>query len=286
MMKEGQTLGVVAGNGALPMQVLQGARDRGLRVAVAGLDGEVEPSLLAAADLGATFGLGRIAGVIKYLKRAKAEHVVFIGGVKKTRLFSGIRPDRGALKLLFRLGTFQDDSALRALAALFESEGLAVLDARDFLVNAKLAGGVLSRRAPTRAESKDITFGFELLQHLSVLDVGQTILIRGGVILAIEAIEGTDAAIRRAGLLGQGKHPLGPRGIVMCKATKTEQDLRLDLPTLGPKTVEEAAAAGVRVIAAEAEKTLLVDPARMLSLCDDAGIALVGIHIDRSDAAP
>jgi DUF1009 family protein len=282
----GQTLGLVAGNGALPLQVVQGAQEQGLRVVAAGLEGEVQDAVLSTADESRVFRLGRIAGVIRYLKNAGARSVVFIGGVKKTRLFSGVRPDSGALRLLFRLGTFQDDSALRAVAALFEDAGLEVVDARAFLRDAHLEPGVLSARAPTPSEWRDIHFGFELLSHLSPLDVGQTILVRGGVILAIEAIEGTDAAIRRAGELGRGKHPLGRRGIVLCKATKVGQDTRLDLPTLGPTTVWEAANAGVRVIAAEAGQTLLVDPQKTLSLCDENGISLVGVEVKHTDGEP
>ena len=276
-------LGIVAGNGALPLMVLEGARDAGRNVVMAGLRGEVSSGLLERADTAQEFALGSLGAITKYLTDQGCREVIFIGGVSKARLFNHLKLDRGALKVLWRLRSFQDDHGLRMIAGLFEEAGLQVLDARLYLQNATIPDGVLTRKAkPTRQQKQDIQFGFGLLRHLSPMDVGQTLVVRGGVILAVEAIEGTNACIKRAGELGShGKHPLGANGLVVVKGTKDGQDTRLDLPTIGPKTIEVANEAQVKVIAVESERTLLVNAEKTLRMCEEAGIALVGVRIVR-----
>jgi DUF1009 family protein len=221
--------------------------------------------------------------MIQYLKKEGCVQVVFIGGVSKARLFNHLKMDKGALKVLWRLRSFQDDHALRLVAALFEEAGLEVVDARLFLQNATVPQGVLTRKnQPTRLQRKDVELGFDLLKHLSPIDVGQTLVLRGGVLLAVEAIEGTNACIERAGVLGShGKHPLGADKLVVVKGIKAGQDTRLDLPTIGPETVEVAAKANVGTIAVQAGQTLLVKPEKTLRLCEKAGIALVGVNVKR-----
>ena len=276
-------LGIVAGNGALPQMVLEGARDAGRNIVMAGLRGEVEQGLLARANAGQEFALGSLGAITQYLTAQGCREVIFIGGVSNARLFNHLKLDRGALKVIWRLRSFQDDHGLRIIVGLFEEAGLQVLDARLYLQNATIPEGVMTQKIkPTRQQKQDIQFGFELLRHLSPMDVGQTLVVRGGVILAVEAIEGTNACIQRAGELGShGKHPLGANGLVVIKGTKDGQDTRLDLPTIGPKTIEVASEAQVKVIAVEAERTLLVKAEKTLRMCEDAGIALVGVRIVR-----
>ena len=277
----------MAGNGSLPQMVLKGALREDRRVVVAGLRGEVHVEVLQMANDAQEFALGSLAAIIDFLKSKGCEEVIFIGGVSKARLFNHLKLDRGALKVLWRLRSFQDDHGLRMVAGLFEEAGLKVLDARLYLQDATVPVGVVTPKTkPNRTEKKDIQLGFELLRQLSPVDVGQTLVLRGGVILAVEAIEGTNACIARAGELGShGKHPLGANGLVVVKGTKSGQDVRLDLPTIGPQTIEAARAAGVTVLAVEAERTLFVKPQKTIQLCEEAQIALVGVKILREGGA-
>ena len=208
--------------------VLEGLAQSGREAVIAGLRGEVEPRLLELGMEHQIFALGSLDGMVQYLKKKKCEQVVFIGGVSKARLFNHLKMDRGALKVLWRLRSFQDDHGLRIIAGLFEEAGLEVVDARLFLQNACVPHGVITQKVqPNRQQKKDITLGFELLRHLSPIDVGQTIVLRGGVLLAVEAIEGTNACIERAGMLGShGKHPLGADRLVVVKGAKSGQDSR------------------------------------------------------------
>ncbi len=276
-------VGIVAGNGALPQMVLEGIRSLGRKSVVAGLRGEVEYAVLQHASQHRIFALGSLDGMVQYLKKNGCRQVVFIGGVSKARLFNHLKMDRGALKVLWRLRSFQDDHGLRLIAGLFEEAGLDVVDARLFLQDACVPQGVITKKKqPNRQQKKDIQLGFELLRHLSPIDVGQTLVLRGGVLLAVEAIEGTNACIERAGVLGShGKHPLGAEQLVIVKGAKSGQDTRLDLPTIGPETVAYAQKANAGVIAVEANHTLLVEAEKTLRLCEQAGIALVGIKIER-----
>ena len=276
-------VGIVAGNGALPQMVLEGLQSLERQSVVAGLRGEVEPAVLQLANQHRVFALGSLDGMVQYLKKQGCEQVVFIGGVSKARLFNHLKMDKGALKVLWRLRSFQDDHGLRLIAGLFEEAGLDVVDARLFLQNACVPQGVITKKSqPNRQQKKDIQLGFELLRHLSPIDVGQTLVLRGGVLLAVEAIEGTNACIERAGMLGShGKHPLGADRLVIVKGAKLGQDTRLDLPTIGPETVAYAQKANAGVIAVEANHTLLVKPEKTLRLCEEAGIALVGIKVER-----
>ncbi len=279
MPESSSPLGILAGNGVLPAMVARGARAQGRPVVIAGLRGEVDAELAALADHFREVPVGHLGAVVKTFREAGASEAVMVGGVSKRRLFSRARPDWLAAKLLLRLRHFKDDAALRALADLFGEEGVTVVDASDFVREALAPEGALTRRQPSEGERADIAFGFDLLRDLAPVDVGQTVVVRAGVILAIEAIEGTDACIRRGAELGKGNSVITRGGAVVCKRVKPGQDRRFDLPAIGTRTVATCVEAGIKVLAVEAGGTLLLEREALVRAADRARMAVVGVNL-------
>ncbi len=271
-------LGILAGNGMLPLMVARGARDLGLQVVVAGLRGEVDLQQLAPfAQVIEEVPIGHLGAALRVFKDAGVEQAVMAGGVNKGHLFSRARPDRLAAKVLLRLRNFKDDAALRAVAQVFAEGGLRIIDASQFVQDDLAPPGLLSKRKVKAGEMEDVHFGFSLLRDLSSIDVGQTVVVRSGVILAVEAIEGTDACIRRGAELGRGQSVITRGTAVVCKRVKLGQDRRFDLPAIGTKTIETCAQAGVKVLAVEAGGTLLLDRDTTIAAARHAGISLLGV---------
>jgi hypothetical protein len=193
---------------------------------------------------------------------------IMVGKIRLTWLFQRVRPDLRALWLLWRLRDRRGDSILEAVAAELEGAGITLLDCRRFLGPILAPRGVLTRRAPTRREREDIAFGREVARGVAALRVGQTVVLRRGTVVAVESVEGTDACIRRGGGLARG-------GVVVVKATRPDQDMRFDLPVVGPGTVVALRDAGATAMAVEAERTLLLEREATVGAADTAGIALV-----------
>jgi hypothetical protein len=193
-----------------------------------------------------------------------------VGGIAKPRLFSELRPDARALAMLQRVGTLRDDLVLRAVAGELESEGISVVPSTLFLQEIVPDAGVLGGRAPDASEWADIRFGFRAAKVIGQFDIGQSVIVRSGGIVAVEGIEGTDATIRRAGQLANGD-------VVLVKVCKPTQDRRFDLPAVGPATVRALAEVRGRALAVEAGCTITLDRAEMIALADAAGIAVVAI---------
>lgn len=271
-------LGIIAGNGVLPAMVAIGARKLGRRVVVAALKGEASDELRLSADHFAEVPIGNLGAIVELFRNYGAAEAVMAGGVTKRRLLGRLRPDWLAARLLLRLRHFKDDAALRAVADILEEQGVTIVDASAFVPEALAPAGALSKRRPNAAEQADIEFGFGVLADLSPVDVGQTVVVRGGSILAIEAIEGTDACIRRGAELGQGRSAVARGGVVVCKAVKCGQDRRFDLPAIGLRTIEVCATAGVQVLAIEAGGTLLLDGAELVRAANRAHLSLVGVE--------
>lgn len=273
MREDAGPLALIAGRGRLPLEVARAARRRGRRVEAIGFPGETEPALEAEVERLTWLHLGELGALLGTLRKAGAREAVLAGKVPKTLLYgdpSRLRPDATALALLARLRDRKDDSILGALARFLQEEGVR-LGAQAELVPELVAGeGVLGRVAPTPAQRADVAFGWPVAKAIGGLDVGQTVVVHERAVLAVEAIEGTDEAIRRGGLLG------GP-GACVVKVAKPGQDPRFDLPAIGADTLDVMCEVRAAVLAVEAGATLVLDRERLLAAADAAGIAVLGV---------
>lgn len=265
-----RAIGLVAGNGKLPMIIAANIRAAGHRLITIGHIGETRKDLPRHAAGMKWVHIGELGRIIQILLEEKAEQVLFVGGVSKKHFFSKAKPDARAIQVLLRLADKKDDGILRAIAREIEGEGIEVISPVLFLQDHLASPGVLTERRPTEREQKDIDFGWEMAKKLGDLDVGQTVVVKEQIVLAMEAIEGTDAAVRRGGRLGKGD-------VVVVKVVKPKQDLRLDLPVIGPATIQTLKGAKASLLAVEAGKTIIIDRARVIEEANRNGICLVGI---------
>ncbi|MEE9280852.1 MAG: UDP-2,3-diacylglucosamine diphosphatase LpxI [Myxococcota bacterium] len=269
-----RVLGLIAGSGPLPFEVADAAAELGMGVAIAAIernaDSAIESSARGPFDW---FAAGELERVIGFLKDAGAGEVVLAGAVSKRELLQdpgSLRPDGRALALLGRLDARGDDALLRAVAEELESEGLRVVASTKYLGDRLVSEGVLAGAEPAPAVQADLVFGLTVAKSLGVQDVGQGVVVRAGTIVAVEAVEGTDAMIRRGAELG------GP-GSVVVKVAKPGQDLRFDVPAIGPGTIATAEEGGVAAIGLEAGRTIVLERARALAQAERAGVSLVGL---------
>jgi len=266
-------IGLIAGNGRFPFLALQGARSLGHDVTVVAVKEEAFPELEGAArDAGADLtwvSLGHLGKCIKVLKAAGVRQAIMAGQVKHAKIFSGIIPDLTLLTVLTKLRAKNTDALISAVAEVLRGEGIDLLDSTAFLDPLMAKAGTLSRREPSPDELADLAFGYRMADALAALDVGQTIVVKDKAVVAVEAMEGTDAVIRRAGDIA------GP-GTRIVKVAKPNQDMRFDVPVVGVATIEMMRAAGASAISIDAGKTLMVDGDRFLAAADAAGLAVVG----------
>ena len=265
-----ERLGVVAGRGEYPLLLCQEAKRRGVghMMAVA-MHGETDPASAECADEVAWVYVGQLNKTIKALQRQQVQHVVFAGQIKPGRLFKGMRPDLRTLKILKALRTRNAESIFGTIADEFVRDGIEVMPATLYLEEYLAQPGVIGRVKPARKYQADIDYGRYVAQASSRLDIGQTVVVKNGTVLAVEAFEGTDKAIRRGGELGHG-------GVTVVKRTKPDHDMRFDVPCIGPWTVSALQEASARVLAVEAGRTLLLERGRLIAALDAAKIALVG----------
>ncbi|MBI5493833.1 MAG: UDP-2,3-diacylglucosamine diphosphatase LpxI [Deltaproteobacteria bacterium] len=279
-------LGLLAGNGDLPRLVAEGARAAGWRVVTAAM-GPVVPELRGVSDAYSELALGQLGGVLDVFRREKATGCVMAGHFAKASVFGGFRPDLTLLGIVARLGRqLQDDRALREVARVFEEAGVPVLAVPPFVPAHMAREGVMTSRRPTPDEADDIRYGMQVARTTGGLDVGQTVVVRRGVVLAVEAVEGTDRAIERGAALGRHGGAGGKGGVVVCKVVKPHQDLRLDLPAVGPQTVETCVRHKVRVLAVEAQRTIMVDRDKTVRAANDAKLVIVGVPRPEGVPAP
>ena len=263
---------VIAGAGRFPFHVAHEAKRQGLQVVGLGITGWVDPSLAGSVDAYEEVSVGQVGQLVKRLKAHQIQQAVMAGKVTKGVLLDPrIRFDLEALAILGQLREFSVNGLLVAIAKRLAKDGITLLDSSTFLKSYLCPPGPVTTRRPTAQEDEDIRTGVRMAQQMAALDVGQTVVVKGGVILAVEALEGTDEAIRRGARLG------GP-GAVVVKMAGAKQDMRFDLPVLGLETIDVAAEAGVRCIAAEAHKTLLLDRPALVDSANAAGLALIGIE--------
>lgn len=265
------TIGLIAGAGGFPLLFAAAARRAGHRVVATGFVHSTDPALERLVDAFTWVKLGQFGKILEALRAGGATSSVLLGAVTKKRFFVDVFPDAVGLQLMARVAVRTDDNLLRAGAAILEEHGHPVIDPTPYLTEALAPEGVLGRERPTDAEAADAAYGMELARAVGKLDVGQTVVVKERCAVAVEALEGTDACIRRGG-------ELGGKGTVVAKAVKPQQDRRFDLPAIGPRTIDSMKAAGCRVLAVEAGGTLVMDREELVRRADKAGIAVVGLR--------
>jgi UDP-2,3-diacylglucosamine hydrolase len=265
-----ETIGLIAGNGRFPLIFAEIAKREGVRVVAVAHRGETDEAIDSIADAVTWVRVGELGKMIRAFHDGGVRRAVMAGGLSKAGVFRGGRPDLRGAMFLARLRSFRDDALLRGVAAEFESDGIEIVPSTMFLASIVVREGVVGRHAPKRRQWSDIAYGYRAAKEIGRFDVGQSIVVRGGVALAVEGMEGTDACIRRGGELGHGD-------VVVVKVSKPGQDLRFDVPAVGPRTIETMAAASARVLALEAERTILLDREEVLAHADRDGIAIVGV---------
>ena len=261
--------GLIAGNGDLPFLVLDGARSAGESLAVVAVRGETDERIEQAASVCEWVGIGQLGKMIAFFKKAGVSKVIMAGQVKHVQLFSGAVPDVRMLKMLWNLPRRNTDALISGIAAELEKEGIELIDSTHFLGEHLAPKGVLTKRKPSDTELENIEYGLHIAGEIARLDLGQTIVVRAKACVAIEAMEGTDAAIERAGKLANGK-------LTVVKVAKPQQDMRFDVPVVGPPTIKVMAEAGATCLSVTAGKTLMLDRVEMLRLANESRIAVVG----------
>ncbi len=266
-------IGVIAGGGQFPLLFAEAARKQGRRVVAIGHRGESLPELEQQADVTYWVKLGQLGKILKHFRQERVQEAVFAGTITKTRVFKDVIPDLKGLTLWNKIDVRQDDAILRAVAGSLEKEGIQVIASTSYLEHLLFPPGILTRKKPTREQLEDIRFGWRIAREIGRLDIGQCVVVRERSVLAVEAIEGTDAAIRRGGKLGVS-------GVVVVKLKKPNQDFRFDLPATGMKTIETLAEVKGAVLAVEAGQSLLFDCEKMISLADRLGVVVMGVSQD------
>ena len=276
-------LGLIAGNGRFPFLLLDAARAQGLPVVVAAIREETDPEIdrRAAADSGITvhwLSLGELSRLIDTFRTAGVEKAVMAGQVKHKQIFSSIRPDWRLAKLLLNLRTRSTDVLLGAVAKVLGDEGIELISSTAFLEPLLAGEGVLTGRAPDEDERKNIAYGLQVARSLAGFDIGQTVVVAAQACVAVEAMEGTDATIERAGRLMcslEGDASTLERRLTVVKVAKPNQDMRFDVPVIGMATIEVMIRAGATCLSVEAGRTLLFDRDGLLGRAAEAGIAIV-----------
>jgi len=274
MPNEDKRIGLIAGNGRFPIIFADNARKLGYFVSAVAHVGEAEPELAQHVDSIHWVKIGQLNKLINAFKSDNIQRAVMLGGVKKTHVFTTVRPDLRALALFARVALWRDDDILREIAAEIEREGIMICESTFGLEGILVEEGTLASRAPTKKEWDDIRYGWEMAYEIGRLDIGQCVVIKDKVVVAVEAVEGTDGAIKRGGELAKD-------GAVVVKRCKPQQDLRFDLPAIGPRTIEVMASVNATVLAVEAGRTVMLDRDLLLDKARQAGIAVIGIkHLE------
>src|ERR1700677_4548489 len=260
--------GLIAGNGDFPFLVLEGARSRGIEMAVIAIKEEASPGLERVAKRLHWVSLGELSRTIELLHEEGVKRAVMAGQVKHNKIFSSIRPDWRLAKLLLSLKSKNTDALIGAVARVLEDAGIDLVNSTEFLGPLLPAAGVLTRRAPDESEAADITYGRSVATQIAGLDLGQMVVVRDRACVAIEAMEGTDETIERAARITGGQK------LVVAKVSQRLQDMRFDVPVVGLKTIEVMRKENATALAIDAGRTLLFDGDDLIRAADDAGIAI------------
>ncbi|CAK8714315.1 UDP-2,3-diacylglucosamine diphosphatase [Candidatus Electrothrix laxa] len=264
-------IGLIAGGGQFPLLFTEAAQERKRRVVAVCHQNETQTELEQRADVFCWVKLGQLGKIIRFFHEQGVRETVFCGTITKTRMFKDILPDFKGLSLWNKIDKRLDDAILRAVAGALEEEGITVLASTCYLDYLFFPKGLLGKKKPSQEQLADIRFGWRIARKIGGLDIGQCVVVREGAVLAVEAIEGTDAAILRGGQLSGS-------GAVVVKMKKPGQDFRFDLPATGTKTIETLASVKGSVLAVEAGQSLLFDREAMIAAADRAGIVVVGVE--------
>jgi hypothetical protein len=262
--------GLIAGNGRFPLLVLDGARRQGIDMVVAAIKEETSPDIETQAQRVEWMSVGQLGKLIRFFKQEKVTHALLAGQVKHVQIFGPALPDLRMIKLLAGLRQKNTDSLIGAVVRELEKEGITVVDSTLFTQELLAPEGVITRRQPSKEERENIEYGLSVAREIARLDLGQTIVVKDRAVVAIEAMEGTDATIRRAAELVKGK-PL-----TVVKVAKPTQDMRFDVPVIGRPTIETMVEAKATALSITAHKTLLLDKDAMLALANNHRLALIG----------
>jgi DUF1009 family protein len=265
------TIGIIAGGGQFPLLFARAVKEMGRQVVAIAHVGETLPELEGIVDCCHWVRLGQLGKIIKCLKNERVTETVLLGSISKTDVFKDVRPDFRGLILWNKIDSRQDDAILRAVAGELERDGIRVVASTMYLEKLQFPKGILVGGRLRSDELEDITFGWRIARAIGELDIGQCVVVRNRAVLAVEAIEGTDAAIRRGGTLAREK-------AVVVKVKKPGQDLRFDLPAIGAATIDSMAAVKARLLAVETGQALLFDRDAVIAAAERAGIAIVGIE--------
>jgi len=263
--------GLIAGNGKFPFLVLEGAHKAGAQVAVAAIREETDPKIESIADSVTWVGIGQLGKMLRFFKNEGVEKAIMAGQVKHVQIFSSAVPDVRMLKMLLRLPRRNTDTLIGAVAGELASEGIELIDSTYFLKDQLPDIGTLTKREADEREHGDIKYGLEVAREIARLDLGQTIVIRDRACVAIEAMEGTDAVIRRAGQLVRGR-------LTVVKIAKPDQDMRFDVPVVGIPTTESMIESAATCLCLTAGKTLIFDREEMIKLANKHKIAIVAVE--------
>jgi DUF1009 family protein len=272
--------GLIAGNGDFPFLVLEGARSRGIEMAVVAIREEASPELERVAKRLHWVSLGELSRTIELLHQEGVKRAVMAGQVKHNKIFSAIRPDWRLAKLLFSLPSKNTDSLIGAVARVLGEEGIELVNSAKFLGPLLPEPGVLTRRAPNQTEAADIAYGHKVARQIAGLDLGQMVVVRDCACVAIEAMEGTDETIERAARIAGGQK------LVVVKVSKPLQDMRFDVPVIGLRTIEVMRRSNVTALAVDAGRTLLFDRDDLIRAANDAEIAIEAFAPESDLAKP
>ena len=278
MASHDKRLGLIAGNGRFPFLVLDAARAQGLEVIVAAIKEETFPEIESRGATVHWLSLGELSKLIETFKREGVHRAIMAGQVKHKQIFSSIRPDWRLAKLLLTLGSRNTDSLLGAIAKVLAEEGIILENSTSMLEPLLAKAGALTKRAPTEPEQKNIDYGRAVARHLAQFDIGQTVVVAEGACVAVEAMEGTDTTIERAGqIMGslESNPSILSRALTVVKIAKPNQDMRFDVPVVGAKTIEVMRNAGATCLAIDAGRCLLLDGTKITSAADAANIAII-----------
>jgi DUF1009 family protein len=263
-----EKIGLIAGGGKFPLLVAESARSRGMRVVAVAHKGETLAELAGKVDEITWIGLGQFGQLIKAFTSSGVTRVLMAGTITKAKMFANMRPDLKGLAVMGKLAIFHDDDILRTVARELEREGITVVSSTAYLPELLAPSGFLTKRRPNKEEEDDIEFGWMMAKELGRLDIGHCVVVRRKIVLAVEAVEGSDRTIQRGGELAKER-------AVVVKVSKPDQDLRFDLPAVGVRTIKVMASVRAAALAIEAGKTIIFDKQEMIRLADSNNISVV-----------
>ena len=264
---------MIAGSGQFPIIFSKKAKRKGYFVYALGLMGETDEGMGSFVEMIKWLNLGQVQQMITYFKTHHVTQAVMLGAVDKTRIFNNVEPDMKAISIVANMEHTQDDALLRAFAAALEEDGIDILAPTQFVPELIATKGCWTKRAPKPEEIADIQFGYRISKRIGELDIGQSVVVGGGSVLAVEAIDGTDATIKRGGLLSRGQ-------AVVVKTSKPGQDLRFDMPAVGAETIRLMLGSDISVLAIEAGKTVVFDKEEMIALADTHHMTIIAVDDD------